>query len=654
MDYVSLYEEKIGSDNPIYLFIIIEIKGTKQSPASKKESDFDKLTENIARTLKRTYLNEIRTTPNTFEKALENINQELSTLARTGLTGWYKKLNALVGVLYKNEAYVSVTGNATSFLLRENEFTHITESITSGSKPHPLKTFVNFASGSLTKDDLIILSTANLYNYVSLEKLSSVFSNTGLDAGTKDIAATIKKNSSTKDSFASFIIKISPQIRIPEEELKPLIASDSHTIIEDTPIDARKMDQSTDILKKTGSIIRKIALGIFAAVSWVYKKIMQSPQRGKTSEYSYLTEKKLPKRKILFITFIVVAFVLVVNIIFANFRRAENDTKKEMEVLLEQAALNATEAEAALIYDDQNGALSSVLRAKGEIDTVLASSFLQSEAQELAEKIEKLFDQLNKRTAVDPQILTVFSVSPDQIVRSDSGIVGFNSFTDDFEEYILPTGQTNLLLIDLPNGTNLINSANAGGSALFLSEGGAIYSLNANSTSLFAVSATSTSGNPAANTAGFSIYTGRAYVIDKSNSQILRYASSGDGFGTATNWLDESYDFSNASDLSVDGSIYVLDENKVVLFTQGVKQEFELPPLAENIANAKKIFTASDSQFIYILDAGGKRVLVITKQGTLAAQLISDKFTDLKDMYIDEKSKTIYLLNGNELLKFIY
>jgi len=143
-------------------------------------------------------------------------------------------------------------------------------------------------------------------------------------------------------------------------------------------------------------------------------------------------------------------------------------------------------------------------------------------------------------------------------------------------------------------------------------------------------------------------------VIDKNNSQILRYAPSRNGFGSVANWLDESYDFSNARDLAVDGSIYVLDGNEVVLFTQGAKQDFELPPLAENIVNAKKIFTSFDSQFIYILDAGGKRVLVITKQGTLAAQLISDKFTDPKDMYVDEKSKTIYLLNGDELLRFVY
>ena len=112
--------------------------------------------------------------------------------------------------------------------------------------------------------------------------------------------------------------------------------------------------------------------------------------------------------------------------------------------------------------------------------------------------------------------------------------------------------------------------------------------------------------------------------------------------------------FSNARDMAVDGSIYVLIENELVLFTQGKKQAFELPPLADGIENAKKIFTDANFQFIYILDAGAGKILIITKQGTLAAQLVSDQFTDLKDFWIDASSKTIYVLNGNELLRFDY
>jgi hypothetical protein len=325
-----------------------------------------------------------------------------------------------------------------------------------------------------------------------------------------------------------------------------------------------------------------------------------------------------------------------------------------METLLEQAAQNTTDAEAALIYDDQNGALASILKAKEEIDIVLASSFLEAEASELSLKINKLFDQLNKRTTVAVQNLATFTVSPDQIVKSNNGFIGFNSFTDVFEEYSASAGQTNSLFLSNDDAANLTSTVNSDDSVLFLSDTGGIYSLDESNSSLSAVSPTSTSENLSLNTVGFGFYTGRAYVIDKNNSQILRYSSSGNIFGSPTNWLDQAYDFSDAQDLAVDGSIYVLDGNEVVLFTQGAKQEFNMPPLAENIGFAKKMYTSSDSQFVFILDSGSRRVLVITKQGTLAAQLISDQFTDMKDMYVEESSKTIYLLNGNQLLKFNY
>ena len=389
-DYISLYEEKIGTDAPIYLFLVIEIKGNKQSPASKNEEQFDQLTETIARTLKRTYLNETNINVNTFEKALSNINQQLSELARRGLTGWYKKLNALISVYHKNEAYVSVTGSTSAFLLRENQFTNISDGVSSGSKPHPLKTFVNLSSGALAEKDVIIFSTANLYNYISLEKLKRLLSDHSLETVTKEIISSLKKGSGPQDSFGAFIIKMSSRVKLSEAELEPLIAADSHTIIEDVPVKKSRTADMLSYLKTAGQILWKITLGIIAASSWLYRKITKKPGPEKKSEYSYLTKTKSSTKKILFITFVIVAFLLVINVIFANFRRAENDTKKEMEALLEQASLSVTDAEASLIYDDQNGALLSVLEARERIETVLTGPHFEKEAKELSEKINKL------------------------------------------------------------------------------------------------------------------------------------------------------------------------------------------------------------------------------------------------------------------------
>ena len=128
----------------------------------------------------------------------------------------------------------------------------------------------------------------------------------------------------------------------------------------------------------------------------------------------------------------------------------------------------------------------------------------------------------------------------------------------------------------------------------------------------------------------------------------------GDNFSSAQAWLNEPFDFSQALDLAVDGNLYVLLPDNLLKFTQGAKQDFKLPPLAKPLIGAKKVLAGADLQFIYILDAGNSRILVLTKQGVLSEQLASDRFSDLEDFWVDEGSRTIYALNGDELFKFGY
>ena len=44
-------------------------------------------------------------------------------------------------------------------------------------------------------------------------------------------------------------------------------------------------------------------------------------------------------------------------------------------------------------------------------------------------------------------------------------------------------------------------------------------------------------------------------------------------------------------------------------------------------------------------------VLVLSKKGSVIMTLTSPDFTDLKDFEVDEKNKTIFILNGSSLLK---
>jgi DNA-binding beta-propeller fold protein YncE len=106
-----------------------------------------------------------------------------------------------------------------------------------------------------------------------------------------------------------------------------------------------------------------------------------------------------------------------------------------------------------------------------------------------------------------------------------------------------------------------------------------------------------------------------------------------------------------AIDISIDGSIYVLTKTGINKFQSGKLADFSLPPLPTPFSGEGKIYTQKDFKYIYVLDQGNNRILVLDKKGNLAFSLKSDDFTKLKDLFVDEKAKTIYILNDTSLLK---
>ena len=104
----------------------------------------------------------------------------------------------------------------------------------------------------------------------------------------------------------------------------------------------------------------------------------------------------------------------------------------------------------------------------------------------------------------------------------------------------------------------------------------------------------------------------------------------------------------NAKSIAVDGNIWVLDkENKILRFYLGKVQESFTLDFFPAVENAAKIFTNTSLSFIYILDPGQKRIILIDKKGELIKQIISEKFDSLQDIYVTEDPENIYLLNNN-------
>ncbi|HLC94919.1 MAG TPA: hypothetical protein VJH89_00390, partial [Patescibacteria group bacterium] len=127
----------------------------------------------LASVAKKEYFNNTRRGAiESFEAALHKINVALAELVKHGNIAWLGKLHGVLGVFEKNNFHFSVTGEAKILLLRSGTLSEISIGLASEeSTLHPIKTFVEIASGRLMLSDKVILTSPELFTLLSLEDL---------------------------------------------------------------------------------------------------------------------------------------------------------------------------------------------------------------------------------------------------------------------------------------------------------------------------------------------------------------------------------------------------------------------------------------------------------------------------------------------------
>lgn len=148
---------------------------------------------------------------------------------------------------------------------------------------------------------------------------------------------------------------------------------------------------------------------------------------------------------------------------------------------------------------------------------------------------------------------------------------------------------------------------------------------------------------------GMAVYFGNIYVLDKTSGQILKFTQAEEGFGK-TNYLPAPQDFSKASSIAIDGSIWVLfQDGSVKKFTKGKQDELNVAELDSPFAKPSKIYTNIDFDNVYILDNGNKRIVVLNKNGAYQSQYTNDLLKDSKDFEVVEKDLKIFILSQNKV-----
>jgi hypothetical protein len=154
-------------------------------------------------------------------------------------------------------------------------------------------------------------------------------------------------------------------------------------------------------------------------------------------------------------------------------------------------------------------------------------------------------------------------------------------------------------------------------------------------------------------------YFGNFYVLDSQAGQILRYLPTTEDYtAPAENYFPENaVDLSGAVDIAIDGFVYVLyADGTIRKYEGGVPVAFEITELDKPLSRPMAIYTATDdvAQYIYVADAGNRRVVQLNKDGRFARQFKPRDeegvdFSTLRSIFVDELTGKLYLLNDHAL-----
>ena len=151
-------------------------------------------------------------------------------------------------------------------------------------------------------------------------------------------------------------------------------------------------------------------------------------------------------------------------------------------------------------------------------------------------------------------------------------------------------------------------------------------------------------------------YRGNLYILDAGSNQILRYVPTADGYGGQPEGYfapSSGVDLAGAVDMAIDGHVYVLyADGRVARFLGGQPAPFELSGLHEPLRSPTAIFTDEDAEFVYVADAGNRRIVQLDKEGRFVRQFRpaeGSAFDRLRGLYVDERGGRLFFVSGHAL-----
>lgn len=615
-------------------------------------------------------------TGNDIEKEFEDLLQSLNK--------WISKENARSSELFEKyidqvDVEIIALKNATIYFAAIGEIKTYLISSTHEGKLQKLSAgktktskFSNLMSGSLEKDNILLFTSPNVFDYFSTKKITQLFQKQPLKNAIHEIKQLL---SDDLDRSKVLLLAISRRdeslmIQSSEDESQRLESKEEKITVEVNKEKERKEEILPTIISgSTG--LAKTFIRISQKMSAAFVKTFQKIKKLSTQKRPFKLNRSAPPQgimwqKILFIILIIFGFLFIISIVFLGNQEYKAQLKKEYAQTIQNLKEIESELSIALIYEDESNLQTLLTQMKQLVNSLPQKTKEQKQIYELF--YTKYSTTLNKfyriTTLDDPDLLIDLdqqyqNINPSGMTNLFNDFYIFDASNNYIYRFNVETKETEMVnntstnvgrlenLVPLDNDI-LIGYDNNQGIATFNTIDAKLEPVKLNRK------------HDISEITDFYLYSDRLYLLENAQNQIYKYSKTIDGFGKEEIWINDGTNIADALSFAIDGSIYILKKTgEIYKFFRNNRVAFELDdikpllsiidPVSINVSGNIKLFTNSDMKYLYLLDGPTNRLIILSKTGKLIKQFTSPLFNNLIDFIVGKNENTAWLLNGTKI-----
>jgi hypothetical protein len=364
--------------------------------------------------------------------------------------------------------------------------------------------------------------------------------------------------------------------------------------------------------------------------------------------------------KLLLILTLIFGCVFAGSIIYTKYQTAQEIEQSQYEETINAIINKKDAADSAIIYENNEKALTLLNEAQGLIDSLSVDSEEEREQQALLSKeITSSLQKLQRITAVTaiPVVTIDARAQATHLTKMNDQLIAFGEGTELLAYLDLDTSSVRTSTIANPRpfvrGAELAPEGNST-TAQLITRQGELWTVDPESYLLQSTDISYDQTEPVV--AAAVAYNDRLYTLLPAEQLILRHSATQTGYGKGTAWITAlQADLTDAVDLAIDGNIYVLKANgTIVQFTRGEEQTFALEQVSPTLDSADRVITSAEMDELFILDKTHARVLVFDKQdGRLKAQYQAEEWQTIADIAYNEATKTLYSIGTDHVVRSV-